>query len=133
MSEKKLSGSIALTKLVHVKMKVKGKNGEVLGLFIPLEANMLKLHDAADEKSAVYMPVNLVVRDETDTYGQNGFISKTIESKEWKTLTDEQKEASKAVTPILGNLKDWSTGGSTNDTAGSAADGTVTEHDDLPF
>ena len=134
--DKRLSGSIALTKLVHVRMKKKNKDGkEIVGLFIPLELNYLTEGEPGEDKSIpVYMPVNVVVKDEQDKYKQNGFISKTIDSKMWKAMTDEQKEASKAATPILGSIKDWSQqSNSAADAGGAAAAGTFEENDDLPF
>jgi hypothetical protein len=126
-TQKRLSGSIALTKLQHVMMEKKGKSGMVKGLFIPLDANLL-----AEKDGAVYIPVNITVKEEQDQYGQNGFISKTIDSKIWKEMSDAEKEESKKLTPILGNIKDWS-GGSAADTSGAAASGVVPEDDDLPF
>jgi hypothetical protein len=135
MSEKKLSGSLALTKLIHVRMTCKGKNGEVEGLFIPIKANYLIEGAPAEDKSIpVYMPIGAVIRDEQDKYGQNGFISKQLDSKDYKKMTDEEKAESKKFTPILGNVKDWTSGGSSNaDTGGAATSGTVDENDDLPF
>lgn len=127
MSDKKLSGSIALTKLKHVIMEKKGTSGMVKGLFIPIDANLL-----LEKDGAVYMSVNVNVKAEQDKYGQNGFISKTTDTKIWKELDDASKEAAKELSPILGNIKDWE-GSSSNDSAGAAAPGVVKEEDDLPF
>lgn len=125
-TEKNLTGSIALTKLQHVILEKKGKSGMIRGIFIPIEQNML-----VEKDKAVYMPVNVKVKSEADQYGQNGFISKTIESSTWKALSDAEKEDSKKLSPILGNIKDWST--SSNDTSGSASASPVSDDDDLPF
>lgn len=127
MSDKKLSGSIALTKLQHVIMEKKGKTGMVRGLFIPIDANLL-----LEKDGAVYMSVNVNVKSEQDKYGQNGFISKTTDTKIWKELDDAGKEAAKELSPILGNIKDWE-GSSANDTAGAASATTLSEDDSLPF
>lgn len=127
MSERKLSGSIALTKLQHVIMEKKGKSGMVKGLFIPIDANLL-----TEKDGAVYMSVNVNFKPDQDQYGQNGFISKTTNSKIWKGLDEAGKKAAQDLSPILGNIKDFS-GGSANDTAGAAAPGIVAEEDDLPF
>lgn len=127
MSDKKLSGSIALTKLKHVIMEKKGTSGMIKGLFIPIDANLL-----LEKDGAVYMSVNVNVKSEQDKYGQNGFISKTTDTKIWKELDDAGKEAAKELSPILGNIKDWEGSGS-NDTAGAAVAGVVKEEDDLPF
>lgn len=128
MSERNLSGSIALTKLTHVMMEKKGKTGMIKGIFIPIELNALETKD-----DAVYLPIRVTAKDETDTYGQNGFISKSVKrAKKWSEMSDEEKEAEKVLTPILGNIKDFSLSGG-NDAAGAAAPGVVTEDDDLPF
>lgn len=127
-TEKKLSGSIALTKLQHVIMEKKGKSGMIRGLFIPIAANLL-----SEKDGAVYMSVNVNFKPEADKYGQNGFISKTTDSKIWKELDDAGKEKAKELSPILGNIKDFSSGGTAYDAAGAAAPGTVSEDDDLPF
>jgi len=127
MSEKKLSGSIALTKLRHVIMEKKGQSGMVKGLFIPIDANLL-----VEKDGAVYMSVNVNFKPEQDKYGQNGFISKTTDSKIWKELDEAGKDAAKELSPILGNIKDWE-GSSTNDTAGAASATVLKEDDDLPF
>ncbi|HEY1025319.1 MAG TPA: hypothetical protein VGE26_09165 [Sphingobacteriaceae bacterium] len=125
-TEKKLSGSIALTKLQHVIMEKKGKSGMIRGLFIPINANML-----VEKDGAVYMDVNVNFKPEADKYGQNGFISKTTASAIWKELDDAGKEEAKKLSPILGNIKDWSASG--NDSAGAATNNVVQEDDDLPF
>lgn len=125
-TEKKLSGSIALTKLQHVIMEKKGKTGMIRGIFIPIEQNLL-----LEKDKAVYMAVNVNFKAEQDAYGQNGFISKTIESSIWKDLDDAGKEEAKKLSPILGNIKDWSA--SSNDNAGSASAEVLGEEDDLPF
>jgi len=126
-TERKLSGSIALTKLQHVIQEKKGKNGPVKCLVIPIDANLL-----TEKDGAVYMAVNVNFKSEQDKYGQNGFISKTTDSKIWKELDDEGKKAAQDLSPILGNIKDFS-GGSANDNAGAAAEGVLAEEDDLPF
>lgn len=127
MSERTLSGSIALTKLTHVMMEKKGKTGMIKGIFIPIELNGLET-----KEDAVYLPIRVTAKDETDSYGQNGFIAKSVKrSKKWSEMTEAEKESEKGLTPILGNLKDFSMGGG-NDAAG-AASAPVSEDDDLPF
>lgn len=129
MSQRRLSGSIALTKLIHVRMEVTGNSGnKVPGIFIPTEQNNL----VKGKEGALYMNINVVTKTEEDQYGQHGFISQTVDSKVYKTATDEQKEEFKKL-PILGNLKDFSGGGG-NDNSGAASDNVFTpESDDLPF
>ena len=128
MSERNLSGSIALTKLTHVIMDKKGKDGNLVKcIVIPIEANGLETKD-----KAVYLGIRATVKEETDQYGQNGFISKTVKrDKKWSEMSDSEKEAEKGLTPILGNLKDFSLSGG-NDSSG-AASAPIAEEDDLPF
>ena len=121
-------GSIALTKLTHVLMDKKGKTGMVRGIFIPIEVNALETKD-----NAVYLPIKVTVKDEADQYGQNGFIGKTIKTaKKWADMTEAEKESQKALTPILGNIKDFTNGAGANDSAGAASP-PIAEEDDLPF
>lgn len=127
-TEKKLTGSIALTKLKHVIMEKKGQSGMIRGIFIPIEQNLL-----LEKEKAVYMSVNVNFKPEADKYGQNGFISKTTETSIWKELDEAGKEEAKKLSPILGNIKDWSSSGSANDSAGAATSDVVGEDDDLPF
>lgn len=78
------------------------------------------------------MSVGVVIKDETDTYGQNGFISQNLSSDKYKELGKE--EAGKIKLPILGNIKDFS--GGVNDSAGTThiAEPINPEEDDsLPF
>lgn len=128
MSQRRLSGSIAITKLIHVPMEVTGKSGnKVPGVFIPTEQN----HLVKGKEGALYANINVVIKKEADQYGQHGFISQSVDSKIYKAATDEQKEEFKKL-PILGNLKDFSGGG--NDNSGAASDNVFTpESDDLPF
>lgn len=138
MSQKTVTGSIALTKLVHAPYK-SSKGADCI--MIPIAANKLEI----DDKGGVYLPIRVIVRDEQDKFGQNGFIAKAIGTKEYKDMSDADKETLKdnkselagKLTPILGNIKDWSSGGG-NATSGNVSD-TVHqapakgEPDDLPF
>lgn len=139
MSKKTLSGSLALTKLKHVKMNGKGKGGKTVeGLFIPIEANKLILGKPAEDGSvAVYMPIRVLYNEEADKNGQNGFIAKSVSTEEYKAaVTDAEKEALKEFQPILGNVKDFSSGGgaAVKDSAGAVAGNTTFDpDDDLPF
>lgn len=122
MSNRNLNGSIALTKLAQsVILEKKGKSGIVRGIFLPIDGNHL-----TEKDGAVYMDVRVTVREETDQYGQNGFISKGLPSDVYKSLKDTP-DALKAAQPILGNIKDFSM------QANSAPVATVEDDDDLPF
>lgn len=127
-TQKKFSGSIALSKLTHVIMTKKNKKGkEIKGLFIPIKEN----HLIEGKEGAVYMALNIITKSPQDDYGQNGFISQNG-NKKWSECSEKEKEAFKAL-PILGNIKDFedTQGSSSNDTSGSK--GEVDEDDDLPF
>jgi len=122
MSNRNLNGSIALTKLAQsIILEKKGKSGIVRGVFLPIDGNHL-----IEKDGAVYMDVRVTVREETDQYGQNGFISKGVPSEVYKTLKDKPDDL-KAAQPILGNIKDFSMQGNT------APVETVSDDDDLPF
>lgn len=134
MSKKTFSGSIALTALKFVKMQGKGKNGPVDGIFIPIEANKLIVGKEKDGVVPVYMPIRFQYNSETDQYGQNGFVAKSVSTNEYKAAdTDDKKKALQEFQPILGNLKEFTGDGSANDTSGAASTETYTPDDDLPF
>ena len=76
------------------------------------------------------MPVRVLARSEQDDYGQNGFISQSVDSKVYKDASDEQKEEFKKL-PILGNIKDFSSNSGESNTV-EESDNTDF-NDDLPF
>lgn len=124
MANKTLTGSIALTKFknaVVLKKKSSKTGEEIPGIFIPIGFNHL-----TEKDGAVYADIRIIIRDEPDQYGQNGFISKSLPAEVYKANKD-QSDFLKDNQPILGNLKDWSSQGS----AESAP--VVGEDDDLPF
>ena len=137
MSQKNFGGSLALTKLIHVKMTVKGKTGPVNGMFIPFEANKL-VEGKPDENnnSAVYLPIRVIYKPETDDKGQNGFIAKSLPSDAYKEMskTDEGKALANTLTPILGSIKDFTDGNNASaDTTGAASTEVFSPEDDMPF
>lgn len=130
--QKSLLGSLAITKLKHAITKMKGKNGEVKGIFIPIDANYL----VTGKDGAYYLPIRVIVRDQDDQYGQCGFVSQSVDSKVYKEASPELKETFKSL-PILGNLKDFSNyhndnDGALDDFTGQAPMSDLPE-DDLPF
>lgn len=131
MAKKTLSGSLALTKLIHVSMEANGKNGKVKGLFIPIEQNHFVVGKEKEGVTPIYMPIQIVMHEERDEHGQDGFISQKGNVK-WKEATDAQKEAFNKL-PILGNVVDWSKGNNSDDNAGSVSEKTFEPTDDLPF
>lgn len=124
MSDKRLSGSIALTKLESAIITTKKGNKAIL---IPIDSNYL-----TEKDGSVYLTVGVVVKEQADQYGQNGFISQNLPSDKYKALGKE--EAGKIKLPILGNIKDFAGGG--NDSSGAvhiAEPIDPAENDDLPF
>lgn len=126
--ETSFSGSIALTKLVHVKRQQKGKNGMVDVLIIPIDANYLEV----DKNGGVYIPISGILKEEQDQYGQNGFIGKRLPSDVYKSASDELKN-DRTKTPILGNVKVWGSGGGNGNTGQVEESNEVDADDDLPF
>lgn len=133
--DKFLTGSIEITKLICVKTTRKGKDGkDVEGLFIPLDINhieeIIKKEEGKPDASTGRYILNVRVnyRPETDTYGQNGFIAKSLPSDVYKENKDNKDFLNKNQ-PILGNLKDWSQG--RNDDVPPPP--VIDESSDLPF
>jgi len=146
MSQRTLNGSIALDRLISVMMKKKNKAGQVIeGIFIPLELNKLEKVSYETQSGMVneiQLPIRVIVKDSSDAKGQDGFITKAIGSKTYKAANEEEKkdfgdytnEETKKLTPILGNLKDFSGGGvKANNTQIASADIVDADEDDLPF
>lgn len=128
MSNRSLSGSIALSKLAHVVQKSK-KGAKCI--VIPLNLNHIDEVKLESGKTAYYLNVRVLLRSEKDQYGQDGFISHQVSTEKYKAATDTQKEAFKNL-EILGNIKDFSGGGA--ETTNDAGDGKEFEEgDDLPF
>ena len=123
-NQKNYAGSIALTKLQSAIITTK-KGAKCI--LIPINANYL-----TEKDGAVYMNCNVVVREEVDQYGQNGFIAQKIDSETYKSLGKEK--ANEIKLPILGNIKDFAP--QNNDNVGTThiAEPINPEEDDsLPF
>ena len=147
MSQRILNGNLALNRLINVKMKKKGKSGkEVTGLFIPIDANYLEenTYETRDGKvTDINIPVRVIVKDETDSKGQDGFVTKAIGAKTFKEATSEkqeffkdyQNEEMQKVTPILGNIKDFSNSSAMQPKNDNSVSNEVVDadDDDLPF
>lgn len=125
MSQKNYAGSIALTKMKSAIITTKKGTKAIL---LPIDENYF-----TEKDGAVYLNVGVVVRDEPDTYGQNGFISHKLSTEKYKELGAEK--AKEITLPILGNIKDFTSGGSANDSVGATqVEGKVDpEESDLPF
>ena len=124
MSQKVLSGSMALTKLQSAIITTKKGTKAIL---LPIESNYF-----TEKDGAVYLNVSVVVREEQDQYGQNGFIAQKLDTEKYKELGKEK--ANEIKLPILWKIKDF--GVSANDSAGATQiDGKVDpeQSDDIPF
>lgn len=122
-NQKNYAGSLALTKLQSAIITTK-KGAKCL--LLPIEANYF-----TEKDGAIYLNCSVVVRDEQDQYGQNGFVSQKLDTEKYKELGAEK--AKKIKLPILGNIKHFENSG--NDSAGTTqVEGAVNpEEDDLPF
>jgi ABC-type metal ion transport system substrate-binding protein len=91
MSQKVLSGSMALTKLQSAIITTKKGTKAIL---LPIESNYF-----TEKDGAVYLNVSVVVREEQDQYGQNGFIAQKLDTEKYKELGKEK--ANEIKLPIL--------------------------------
>ena len=123
MSQKVYSGSLALTKLQTAIITTK-KGSKCL--LIPIDKNYF-----TEKEGAIYLNCSVIIRDEPDQYGQDGFISQKLDTETYKSLGAEKAKEIKL--PILGNIKHFAGGG--NDSAGTTQiEGSVDpENDYLPF
>jgi len=122
-NQKVYSGSIAVTKLQSAIITTK-KGAKCL--LVPIDANYF-----TEKDGAVYLNCSVIIREEQDQYGQDGFISQKLDTEKYKELGKE--EAQKIKLPILGNIKHFANSG--NDAGGATEiQGNVNpEEDDLPF
>jgi len=123
-NQKVLSGSLALTKMQSAIITTK-KGAKCI--LLPIESNYL-----TEKDGAIYLNISVIVREEADQYGQNGFISQKLDTAKYKELGAEKAKEIKL--PILGNIKDF--GQSQGDIVGVTQIDTpmnAEESDDLPF
>lgn len=120
--KKSYSGQIELTKLKSVILEKKGQSGMIRGVFIPIEQNFLDEF----QPNRVALNINIIVHEEKDKYGNDGFIGQKVGSETYKSANEVQKEEFKKL-PILGNFKDFSGVDNSNPAP------VVSDTDDLPF
>lgn len=130
--QKTLSGSIALSRLKHAIVTTK-KGAKCL--MIPIEDNDLKINSykaGGKDVTEYEIPVRIIYKPEQDDRGQNGFIAKSTTPEFYKANKDNE-DLMKSLTPILGNIKDWSNSGAApiNNDVGAGQE--FSEDDDLPF
>jgi len=124
MSQKVLSGSLALTKLQSAIITTK-KGAKCI--LVPIESNFL-----TEKDGAIYLNISVIVREEEDKYGQNGFICQKLDTAKYKELGAEKAKEIKL--PILGNIKDFGLShGDSDGTTQISEPMNAEESDDLPF
>lgn len=130
---KKLNGSMNLEKLVHVKRKMKGKDGEQIDvLILPVKANGFYV----GEKST-NMNFDIVIHDEPDKYDNDGFIAKRTPTKafypdkKWNDLSEDEKNKLNELSPIMGNFKNLEQ--SSGYEEAPEVEAQSEEEEDLPF
>ncbi len=89
-----LAIKLTLSNLNHVVRKIKGKNGDVECLVIPIKNNRL----FKSEKGNVYL--DLIAFETESDYGSH-IIKQSLSKEERENMTDDQKKSM----PILGNIK----------------------------
>lgn len=128
MSQKVYAGSLALTKMKSAVITTKKGNKAIL---LPIDENYF-----TEKDGAIYLNVSVIVREEQDQYGQNGFISQKLPTDKYKELGAEKgKEIGNAL-PILGNIKHFENASTQNDSAGTTqVQGQVNpeDSDEIPF
>jgi hypothetical protein len=128
MSQKVYAGSLALTKMKSAIITTKKGNKAIL---MPIDDNYF-----TEKDGAVYLNVSVIVRDEQDQYGQNGFISQKLPTDKYKELGSEKGKEIGNSLPILGNIKHFENANSQNDSFGTVkVQGQVNpeDSDDIPF
>lgn len=117
-----IKGRINLQALIHTKMEVKGKNGQVKGIFIPFVNN----HIFEGEKGC-YLDLVAYPLKEAKDY-QTHLVKQSLPKEVRDQMTDEQKRDQ----PIIGSLNTASPAPSeaNNDVNGGKV---ASPDDDLPF
>ena len=128
MSQKVYAGSLALTKMKSAVITTKKGNKAIL---LPIEENYF-----TEKDGAIYLNVSVIVREEQDQYGQNGFISQKLPTDKYKELGAEKGKEIGNGLPILGNIKHFENTSTQNDSAGTTqVQGQVNpeDSDEIPF
>jgi len=119
------TGKINLAGLQHVIQTKKGKSGDVKCLVIPIEQNHL-FH--SDNSGAVYLDIIAFEMKEAKDYGTH-IVKQSLP----KDVREAMSEEDKKKQPILGNLLIDGSGGIPSAQSNNAAEGVLSENDDLPF
>lgn len=124
MANKRLYGSIALSKLKSALMTTKEGTECIV---IPIDSNFVHRGTGG----SMYLNIDVWINEDEDDYGNIASIKQTgqFDGKKWSDLTDDQQDELKRL-PYLGNLKEANRGG--NDSSGLRNSAPVPEAD-LPF
>lgn len=114
-------GTIALTKLKHAIVDL--KNGKK-GIVLPIEDNYI-----FSSENGLFMPVNVIIKEELDQYDNIGFISQQLPTEIFKQIGEEKAKELKL--PILGSLKPKN--GKYQDMNTGDAQYAIEEDNELPF
>jgi hypothetical protein len=134
-----IAGKLNLTKLTHVRMSKKGKDGNpVEGIFIPIDKNELK-RSTKEGYDNVYLdivawPLKEPQRNDNGNLSQTHLVKQSLDKERREQMTEEEKNNQ----PIIGNLIDFEKYGSPqeekpNDVGGGQVYDADEEDDGLPF
>jgi len=115
-----LTGQLNYSAMEHIVTMVKGKNGPIECVILPLESNYIE-KTVKDGKT--YLSQGIAVYDVAPEKQKNG-NTHTIKINPKKEIREALKAAGK-YTPFLGNLKEWS--------APTAEVNTSEQFDDTPL
>lgn len=116
-----IKGRINLQSLIHTKMEVKGKSGQVKGVFIPLANNHL-----FEGEKGIYLDIVAFEMKEPKDYATH-VVKQSLPKDVREKMTDDQKRDQ----PIIGNLQ---TNNTQESHSGDVNGGAVANpDDDLPF
>lgn len=121
-----ISGKINLRQLLSVMTKMKGKNGEVDGVFIPIDAN----HLYRGENGAIYLDITgFEIKERKADRKDTHLVKQALPKEVYDAMTEEQKKE----TPILGNLIVWGHREPAPQEFADAGGAPEPIEDDLPF
>lgn len=132
-----ITSKINLTKLIHIRMTKKGKDGNpVEGIFIPIDKNNLK-RSTKEGYNNVYLDL-VAFKLKTPNKNDSGNIVQThlVKQSLDKETREAMSEQEKNDQPIIGGLANYDDfTGEREDEANDAGGGKVYEEedDDLPF
>lgn len=124
-----LTGQLNYSAMEHIVTMVKGKNGPIECVILPLESNWI---EKTEKDGKVYLHQGIAVYDIAPEKQKNG-QTHTIKINPKKEIKEALKAAGK-YTPFLGNLKDWSAPtAEVNTSEQFDAGAPIDTGDDLPF